>query len=658
LKIIENNEGSQAGAAPKAKAKRAIKDTRPQNYSEEFSTAICQRLSEGKRVRRMLPRWGRLHIDRELPFLCVYRLPIKGEDSGTSELVMGEASYLTASGERRLQSGLSKLVTGIATTLRDAFGSFLLIELWASKDEADSDTLPTHKPTFRIVLPKKHTLNRTVEAFEQALQSVHIQGEIADVEIETKQSPCPPHFPSLIQPAVATKLGVHVMGIEVRPVYRNEQTGKTFPMVHQAMRRRLAQAYKQGCFDFTRRYTTHRPPHYHALGRRAMVKAVWAADRQLAEVSNTFDFLLGVTPTNNDAAWKAFRRSRFGTAPEFHYRPLPMDPSLIKRQLFKIPLERIEDPTLAHLFLDQQMELDRKLSLLADRTTMRFMYGSLQLYGPVDDEQTQRARDILDRLPTSTREDSRKGYVDAQTFAARANEQLDYLKLTHSDISSRVEVRKDTVGLMVSRGNLLVSHRARVPVARVNAALAHEVGTHVITYLNGRAQPFRQLYVGLPGYEELQEGLAVLAEYLVGGLSRPRLRLLAARVVAARHMIDGGSFVEVFRELDRTYGFSQRTAFNITMRIFRGGGLTKDAVYLRGFFKVLDYFQNGGALEPLLVGKFALDHVPIIQELQLRHVLGPPPLRPSYLSDPKALERLEKVRAGLSLPHLIVRKRS
>ena len=335
-----------------------------------------------------------------------------------------------------------------------------------------------------------------------------------------------------------------------------------------------------------------------------------------------------------------------------------MDPSLLKRQLFKVPVERIEDPTLAQLFHDQQLELDRKLSLLADRATQRFMYGSLQLYGPIDDDQVKTARSILDHLSPNIREDTKQGYMDPQVFATRASEQLDYLKLTRADIDSRVEVRDDIVGLMVSRGNLLVSTRARVPVVRVNAALAHEVGTHIVTYINGRAQPFRQLYVGLPGYEELQEGLAVLAEYLVGGLSRPRLRLLAARVIAARDMVDGGSFVDVFRELDRTYGFKQRSAFIITMRVFRGGGLTKDAVYLRGLFRLLDYLRDGGQLDPLFVGKFALAHVPIIRELQLRHVLGPPPLRPSYLSDPKALERLEKVRSGLSLPHLIQRKQS
>ncbi len=95
---------------------------------------------------------------------------------------------------------------------------------------------------------------------------------------------------------------------------------------------------------------------------------------------------------------------------------------------------------------------------------------------------------------------------------------------------------------MVSQGNLLIGTHTKIPLSRVEALIQHEVGTHVLTYLNGRAQPFRQLYIGLAGYEELQEGLAVLSEYMVDGLSRPRLRLLAARVVAARHMIAGGIF--------------------------------------------------------------------------------------------------------------------
>jgi uncharacterized protein (TIGR02421 family) len=198
-----------------------------------------------------------------------------------------------------------------------------------------------------------------------------------------------------------------------------------------------------------------------------------------------------------------------------------------------------------------------------------------------------------------------------------------------------------------------VGASSRIPKRRVEALIQHEIGTHVVTHANGRAQPFRQLQVGLPDYEELQEGLGVLAEYLVGGLTRPRLRLLAARVLAVERMLEGATFEEVFHELDREYFFEQRTAFTIAMRVFRGGGLTKDIVYLRGLDELLTYLGRGGDIEPLLIGKLSPNHIGMIKELQWRKVLCDAPLRPRYLDDPKAIERLEKVRKGRSVLDLI-----
>ena len=145
----------------------------------------------------------------------------------------------------------------------------------------------------------------------------------------------------------------------------------------------------------------------------------------------------------------------------------------------------------------------------------------------------------------------------------------------------------------------------------------------------------------------------MLTEYLVGGLSRPRMRLLAARVVAAVQLVAGATFVDTFRLLDRHYGFPRRTAYTITMRTYRGGGLTKDMVYLRGLMEMLDYLRSGGALEPLFVGKIATDHIPLIQELRLRQILTTPPLRPCYLDDPQALGRLERLREGRSVLDLV-----
>ena len=183
--------------------------------------------------------------------------------------------------------------------------------------------------------------------------------------------------------------------------------------------------------------------------------------------------------------------------------------------------------------------------------------------------------------------------------------------------------------------------------------LQHEVGTHLVTCYNGLLQPIRLLKVGLAGYEAFQEGLAVLSEYLVGGLSAGRMRTLAARVVAADRLIREAPFAEVFAELVDELAFEPRVAFTITLRVFRGGGLTKDAVYLRGLAEVLRYVGRGGDLAPLLVGKLAASHVPVMRELLLRSVLRPPQWLPRYLDSKEAKERLARIDATTGVLDLI-----
>ena len=61
----------------------------------ELIAVVRERLAAGKPIRRTLGGGGRLHIDRPLPFLCVYRAPA-GPDLGTADLVRTQASYLIA----------------------------------------------------------------------------------------------------------------------------------------------------------------------------------------------------------------------------------------------------------------------------------------------------------------------------------------------------------------------------------------------------------------------------------------------------------------------------------------------------------------------------------------------------------------------------------
>jgi uncharacterized protein (TIGR02421 family) len=565
----------------------------------ELLTVVHERLAAGKPVRRSLPGGGRLHIDRAVPFLCIYT----GTDRSASDLVRTHASYV-------IGQDVAEVASGVVEILTAACGACLVVEVVAGQTD-----------NFRIHTSATDRLATTIEVLSSALRAMKLPVEFA---VEVVSEP----VKSLV------KAGILSIGLEVPPISR-------YPLVRRTLSRELTNALLRTFFEFARVQTPTDPQHFHALGRRRMVRAVRDSDRALAEISASFDFLLAVTPVNTEAAWQEFCANGRARAPTLHYRLLELDPALGKRRLYNLPLDRLEDPVLAELLHAKRHELDRQLGLLEDRDTPRFLYGSLQLYGAVEDELLAEAHAILARFAPSTRRAEAR--CDAAAFAARARDEIDLYRARYPALATTVTIRDDITSLLVSHGDVLIPATLDLAAHRVDALLQHELGTHVVTYANGRAQPLHVLAAGLSGYEALQEGLATFAEYLVGGLDTDRLRLIAARVVAVRRLLEGVSFPAVVAELVDEHRIPLRAAFTIAVRVFRGGGLTKDAIYLRGLVQLLAYLRDGQPLEPLLVGKLALDQVPLVEELLRRGVLVPPVLTPRWLADPVARDRLARV---------------
>lgn len=616
-------------------------------------------LVAGRPVSVELPGGGRLHIERRVPLLCVYRKT--PNDVGTEHLLSGEPAFMIVpEGAHEARKAL-KLLRTVAEFLSKEFGSFLLIEVW-SKPQAEVGGSPPvtngnahiDADRFEIAVPGVRIPRATIEALCKSLGREVLPFGGAHVVLGPYESLAPATRVPLLRLRECREWNCFALGIIVRPVYRNMTTQEINTAAMHSVTRDLHIALEQANFAFVRQRKTLRPAHFHAPGRRSVVKAVLDIDRQLAEIDRSFDLLLQATPVNAESSWREFRRSRFETPPVFYYRPLAVDPVLLKRQLYLIPVERVEDPTLSYLFRQKQDELDRQITLLSDVDSPRFLQESLQVYGGVSDWLLEHAMEVLDRVPIRNREGTRATQVGAIEFAKRAQEELGYYQQICADFSATVSIREDMyAGLMVSGDQLLIGGRTRIPRRRVDALLQHEIGTHLVTRYNGHHQPFQQLEVGLAGYDGFQEGLAVLAEYLVGGLSRSRLRILGARVAGARHMLDGATFIDTFRTLNRNYQFSQRTAYTIAMRLYRGGGLTKDAVYLRGLLQILRYLREGGELEPLFIGKVASAHLPLISELSMRDIIKPPALRPRYLESQGARKKIERLRGGLKVLELV-----
>ena len=377
--------------------------------------------------------------------------------------------------------------------------------------------------------------------------------------------------------------------------------------------------------------------------------AAFEVDARLTEIERGLNLLLNLTPVNAAEAWADFERSDFAVAPTLRLRPLEFEPDMVLRDLYDLEIEGVTDPALHTLFRAKRDEIARQVTALEDRDTSRFVYGSLQLYGGIAQPLARAAEDLLETIPV---EAPGTPSVTAGAFAQAARAEVDRYRAAYPDFPSRVEVRDDVSELMVSFGRLLIPEAAAFRADRVEPLLHHEIGTHVVTYLNGTKQPLTLLTIGLPGYDETQEGLAVLAEYLTGGLDPRRLRVLAARVVAVGKMLDGAEFLEIFESLRSDHRMPPRTAWSIAIRVVVGGGSVKDAIYLRGITRILEALADGSSLDALFVGKLALDHLPVIQELLDREVLRPPWIRPRWLDVEGAQERLEKLRSGASVTDL------
>ncbi len=636
------------------------------SITPEFIAEVCQRIADGGRIYRLLPDGGRLHIDRPLPFLSVHRL--RHYDAGSGDLLLGQGSFLIAPTQHKDE--IKALVEAITLALADRFGAVLLLELWTRPADADdAATASESSARFRIYSGEEAGQTPVSTArLQRALGKMDWLGATVEAAIEPLGNAL--DWQPLLNEGKARERSCRVLGLEVPPLFRETNDGPIFPASLQTLRRELGIALQKTFYEFMQVQTDEEIEDFRALGLRQVGDAVWETDRQIAEIAANWNFLLGVTPVNAETQWREFKENKFAVTPIFHDRLLPFDPDLLKRDLYNIELERVESPALQALFHEKRLELDRQITLLEDRNTPRFLPGSTALYGGIEAPLLELANQVLERTAPAIEDeedddDEREArqkrvgarpvaaMVGAHEFARRAQDEIDFYRAQYPELSSKVEVRDDVPGVMVAAGQLLIAENFAYPATRLESLIQHEVGTHIVSHANGKAQPLKLLYIGFPDYDPLQEGTALLAEWLSGGLHPLRLRLLAARVWAVNSLIHGADFIETFRALHDDHGFSARASWSLTMRVYRGGGFTKDAVYLRGLAWLLDYLGKGGEFELLWSGKISAETLSLVRELHLRGVLEPMKLRPRFLDTPAASERIERVRAGMTVLDLL-----
>ena len=315
-------------------------------------------------------------------------------------------------------------------------------------------------------------------------------------------------------------------------------------------------------------------------------------------------------------------------------------------------MDDVEDPTVAHLLQAKHRELLLLLQMLSCRGSTEFLALSIEQFGAVGPALLQRGRGHP-RTRCRRPRPIPGPWLDADAFAQLAQAELDRYRAFAPDIESHVEIREGSTGVMVSNGDVLVAPTARVSAARAEALLHHEVGTHVVTFVNGAHQPLRILASGLAGSR--------------GDPGRPRgarrvPRRRAHREPAPPARRRGSSRCTRCSTAPSSprctrglvdVGVPTEQAFTITMRVFRSGGLTKDAVYLRGLHELVGHIGAGKPLETLWLGKMPLAAVPLVDDLHQRGLLADPLLRPRYLDHPGARQLLAGIPEVTSLASLV-----
>lgn len=359
-------------------------------------------------------------------------------------------------------------------------------------------------------------------------------------------------------------------------------------------------------------------------------------DEQLFDAVKKINILSAVTPANFKQQKQAFFDSHFSVEPDFTYTSTKVDVFATKRALFDLPLEAVTDEDLYKIYFDTINSYVDKVDQFNSIGTEDFIYDSLRYFGEPTPKDIANARFIL-HLPSNPEEEGEDLLDTDQIVTILSNfansNQLQYSLKIDDDMLANA---------LVSGTTIKVNHSAKLSPSDTNALANHEIGVHLVTTLNARAQPLRILEVGNPLNTMTQEGLAILSEYLSGSLTIKRLKILALRVVAVESMIKERSFRKTFLLLTEEYGASHEMAFSVCTRIYRGGGFVKDYLYLQGFHNMLNAYESEADFNLLFTGKAAIDYLPHISRLVEKGILVAPVHMSPIFKNPVALDGIKQ----------------
>ncbi len=422
-----------------------------------------------------------------------------------------------------------------------------------------------------------------------------------------------------------------VVPLEVKKIYMDELNGELYPLVMQSLNQQIKGFFVDTSLYFARKYTLKSKATKAEMLTDKMDPAVIKLDRALYRLAKGLETLYYINPINIQSEKKRFFKHKGKYLPNFRYRQLEINPYHFREQLYTLPVDAIRDPSIQSLYRDVIDNLSNKIAMLVKAGQAQFVYESLKYYGE----------------PSLIDEKNAHFLLHAQNFEDRFNPLLSTDEIIARFESAakqwnmvcRIETNAKLVAsAMVSdrRKAVLIAKGLQLTETETLALINHELGVHMATTLNANKQRLKVFSIGLPRNTVTQEGLAILNEYQSGHMMMKRLKGLALRVIAVREMLKHGDFRHTYNCLHGDYQLTPDLAFNLTVRVHRAGGFTKDYLYLNGVSLALKLAASQD-IKNLYVGKTGFDYLPVINELVSRQLVVEPIHYPRYIEKPECV---------------------
>jgi uncharacterized protein (TIGR02421 family) len=449
------------------------------------------------------------------------------------------------------------------------------------------------KQLNRIILPNLHVRGATDEVFQgRGYLITHVNG----------------HFDNTL-----------VLPTEVKKIFMDESSGDVYPLVLEELKAGFKSAISETAAFFVRRYGKKKKTQKADVLSSTISAEVLALDKKLFGLCKNIETLNFINPINLIVQRNLFFKKNRYISPNFHYKQLDINPYKFREQLYKLPVEDIFDADIQQLYRHVIDNLASKIDLLTTIGTDDFVYNSLKYYGEPSPKDIANARFLLHLTNEQDGHEMKTFNADEAVLYFQA--QAKKWKLNCNIEKSAKIVAKAMVNN--EKALLLINKDAVFNQKELHAYAYHELGIHMLTTINAKKHPLTVFSIGLTGNTHTQEGLAIYSEYRSGSLTIERLQTIALRVIAVQYMLKQGDFVKTYHTLMNEFDLERNFAFTLTIRVYRGGGFTKDHLYLKGFRDVLNLAKDN-SIDNLLVGKIGALDFDIINEIVERGMISKP----------------------------------